>query len=225
MAHHRQAHTLVPRQLTVPDSERLARKKKRRRRRWQRQQRAAANQPVRFLEGYAAVPHPVAMLAPSFASKTGTDSYDDDEDYTLDEDSSSGMLWFEFLLRAVLCWKCRAALRCAEPSCHCYVLRFCAMLFTCAPQCAMLCCAEHSIAQLDTAQHGTLWCTFEQHMPMLCHAVPCLYSSMQVILLQTGTQTKGIVSTVVPLDLFKRGRGDHDNQLRLQRGLSAFQHH
>ena len=90
VARHREAQTLVPRVLTVPDAERIARKKKRRRRRWERQQRAAAEQPVRFLEGYAAVPHPVAMLAPSFASKTGTDSYDDEEDYILDEDSSSG---------------------------------------------------------------------------------------------------------------------------------------
>ncbi|KAL3142086.1 hypothetical protein ABBQ32_004709 [Trebouxia sp. C0010 RCD-2024] len=89
VARHREAHTLVPRQLTVPDSERLARKKKRRRRRWERQQRAAAQQPARFLEGYAAVPYPVAMLAPSFASKTGTESYDDEEDYILDEESSS----------------------------------------------------------------------------------------------------------------------------------------
>ena len=90
VARHREAQTLVPRVLTVPDAERIARKKKRRRRRWERQQRAAAQQPIRFLEGYAAVPHPVAMLAPSFASKTGTDSYDDEEDYILDEDSSSG---------------------------------------------------------------------------------------------------------------------------------------
>ena len=92
VARHREAQTLVPRQLTVPDSERLACKKKRRRRRWERQQRAAATQPVRFLEGYAAVPHPVAMLAPSFASKTGTESYDDEEDYILDEESSSGII-------------------------------------------------------------------------------------------------------------------------------------
>lgn len=94
MARHREAQTLVPRVLTVPDAERIARKKKRRRRRWERQQRAAAKQPARFLEGYAAVPHPVAMLAPSFASKTGTDSYDDEEDYILDEDSSSGTAWW-----------------------------------------------------------------------------------------------------------------------------------
>ena len=90
MAHHREAQTLVRRQLAVPDAERIARKKKRRRRRWERQQRAAAQQPVRVLEGYTAVPSPVAMLAPSFASKTGTDSYDDEEDYILDEESSSG---------------------------------------------------------------------------------------------------------------------------------------
>ena len=90
VAHHREAQTLVPRQLAVPDAERIARKKKRRRRRWERQQRAAAQQPVRVLEGYTAVPSPVAMLAPSFASKTGTDSYDDEEDYILDEESSSG---------------------------------------------------------------------------------------------------------------------------------------
>jgi len=57
----------------------------------ERQQRAAAQQPVRVLEGYTAVPSRVAMLAPSFASKTGTDSYDDEEDYILDEESSSGM--------------------------------------------------------------------------------------------------------------------------------------
>lgn len=81
----------MPRQLTVPDAERIARKRKRRRRRWERQQRAAAEQPVRVLEGYSAVPSHVAMLAPSFASKTGTDSYDDEEDYILDEESSSGM--------------------------------------------------------------------------------------------------------------------------------------
>ena len=105
VARHREAQTLVPRQLTVPDAERIARKKKRRRRRWERQQRAAA-QPVRFLEGYAAVPHPVAMLAPSFASKTGTDSYDDEEDYILDEESSSGMCWLCTLLRAKLVAHC-----------------------------------------------------------------------------------------------------------------------
>lgn len=89
VAQHRDANTLVPRQLAVPDADRMARKKKRRRRRWERQQKAAAEQPVRVLEGYTAVPSPVAMLAPSFASKTGTDSYDDEEDYILDEESSS----------------------------------------------------------------------------------------------------------------------------------------
>jgi len=91
VAQHRDANTLVPRQLAVPDADRIARKKKRRRRRWERQQKAAAEQPVRVLEGYTAVPSPVAMLAPSFASKTGTDSYDDEEDYILDEESSSGV--------------------------------------------------------------------------------------------------------------------------------------
>lgn len=90
MERHRVAQTLVPRQLAVPDAERIARKKRRRRRRWERQQKLAAQQPVRFLEGYTAVPSPSAMLAPSFASKTGTDSYDDEEDYMLDEESSSG---------------------------------------------------------------------------------------------------------------------------------------
>ena len=90
MAQHRASHTLVPRQLAVPDAERIARKKKRRRRRWERQQKALAGQPVRVLEGYSAVPSHAAMLAPSFASKTGTDSYDDEEDFILDEESSSG---------------------------------------------------------------------------------------------------------------------------------------
>ena len=90
MTHHREAHTLVPRQLAVPNAERIARKKRRRRRRWERQQRAAPQQPIRFLEGYTALPSPQAMLAPSFASKTGTESYDDEEDYILDEESSSG---------------------------------------------------------------------------------------------------------------------------------------
>lgn len=150
MAHHRQAHTLVPRQLTVPDSERLARKKKRRRRRWQRQQRAAANQPVRFLEGYAAVPHPVAMLAPSFASKTGTDSYDDDEDYTLDEDSSSGMLWFEFLLRAV---PCCAALCGTIMSLLCLAVLCNAVHMCTTVRHAVLCRAQHSPARHSTAWH------------------------------------------------------------------------
>lgn len=56
-----------------------------------RQQRALAGHPVRVLEGYSAVPSYEAMLAPSFASKTGTDSYDDEEeDFMLDEESSSG---------------------------------------------------------------------------------------------------------------------------------------
>lgn len=90
----------MPRQLAVPDAERIARKKKRRRRRWERQKRAAAEQPVRVLEGYTAVPSPVAMLAPSFASKTGTDSYDDTEDYMLDEESSSG-IWQQNLYSKV----------------------------------------------------------------------------------------------------------------------------
>ena len=97
MAQHRASHTLVPRQLSVPDAERIARKKKRRRRRWERQQKALAGQPVRVLEGYSAVPSHAAMLAPSFASKTGTDSYDDEEDFILDEDSSSGKT-FTFIL-------------------------------------------------------------------------------------------------------------------------------
>lgn len=91
VAQHRASDTLVARQLAVPDAERIARKKKRRRRRWERQQRALAGQPVRVLEGYSAVPSHVAMLAPSFASKTGTDSYDDEsDDFLLDEESSSG---------------------------------------------------------------------------------------------------------------------------------------
>ena len=110
VARHREAQTLVPRVLKVPSAERIARKKKRRRRRWERQQRAAAQQPVRFLEGYAAVPHPVAMLAPSFASKTGTDSYDDEEDYILDEDSSSGMVWLCAHCCTILAVLCSAIL-------------------------------------------------------------------------------------------------------------------
>lgn len=98
VAQHRASDTLVPRQLAVPDAERVARKKKRRQRRWLRQQKALAGQPVRVLEGYTAVPSPTAWLAPSFASKTGTDSYDDTEDFILDEDSSSGESRFAGLL-------------------------------------------------------------------------------------------------------------------------------
>lgn len=105
MAQHRDANTLVPRQLAVPDADRIARKKKRRRRRWERQQKAAAEQPVRVLEGYTAVPSPVAMLAPSFASKTGTDSYDDEEDYILDEESSSGV-WRNKVTSHLICMPC-----------------------------------------------------------------------------------------------------------------------
>ena len=99
VAQHRASDTLVPRQLAVPDAERIARKKKRRQRRWLRQQKALAGQPVRVLEGYSAVPSPTAWLAPSFASKTGTDSYDDTEEFILDEDSSSGEGRFDDLLR------------------------------------------------------------------------------------------------------------------------------
>lgn len=164
VARHREAHTLVARQLTVPDSERLARKKKRRRRRWERQQRAAAQQPVRFLEGYAAVPYPVAMLAPSFASKTGTDSYDDDEDYILDEDSSSGThphalqlcccyaaLGAAVLCRAVLCRFCYlqcCAVRAVRAGLWCATLCCGAVLCCGALCCALICCVGLCCAEL-----------------------------------------------------------------------------
>lgn len=71
VAQHRDANTLVPRQLAVPDAERIARKKKRRRRRWERQQKAAAEQPVRVLEGYTAVPSPVAIWRQALPPRLG----------------------------------------------------------------------------------------------------------------------------------------------------------
>ena len=149
----------MPRVLTVPDAERIARKKKRRRRRWERQQRAAAEQPVRFLEGYAAVPHPVAMLAPSFASKTGTDSYDDEEDYILDEDSSSGIDLL-CLCPCVLCCavQCRTVLA-GDSAVLC--LLCCAVLCHAMLCCAVLCCALPRYASVVLCPAA------------LCYAAPC----------------------------------------------------
>ena len=172
MARHREAQTLVPRVLTVPDAERIARKKKRRRRRWERQQRAAAEQPVRFLEGYAAVPHPVAMLAPSFASKTGTDSYDDEEDYILDEDSSSGIDLL-CLCPCVLCCavQCRTVLA-GDSAVLCLLCCACCAVLSCAmPCCAVRCCAVLYHA-MPVLYHALLHYAMQRHAA-LCHIVQC----------------------------------------------------
>ena len=182
MARHREAQTLVPRVLTVPDAERIARKKKRRRRRWERQQRAAAEQPVRFLEGYAAVPHPVAMLAPSFASKTGTDSYDDEEDYILDEDSSSGIGWPCLHCCVLFCIvQCIAVLSLPVPllcsAVLCPAMRRHALM-CCAMLCyAMLCYAMLCFAMLCYA----LLCFVMPHYDALCLAMLMLLLCVQMI--------------------------------------------